>query len=104
MHEVVQGLTPVQALGVGLKVDVDAVPPDVLAHADLNSPATTVALLKLDAVVGVKASVNADNQITRLGVTCALCHSTVDDSAMTGVGHRLDGSPRVPQFVGTRAG
>ncbi len=93
MHEVVQNLTPVQALGVGLKVDVDKVPPEVLAGAHLNSAATTVALLKLDAVVGVKAAVNDQNVITSLGVTCALCHSTVDDSAMKGIGHRLDGWP-----------
>lgn len=93
MHEVVQNLTPVQALGVGLKVDVDAVPPDVLASADLNSAATTVALLKLNAVVGVKATVDDQNVITSLGVTCALCHSTVDDSARDGIGHRLDGWP-----------
>ncbi|MCC8361686.1 c-type cytochrome [Lysobacter sp. A6] len=93
MHEVVQNLTPVQALGVGLKVDVDAVPPEVLASADLNSAATTVALLKLNAVVGVKATVNDENVITSLGVTCALCHSTVDDSARDGIGHRLDGWP-----------
>jgi mono/diheme cytochrome c family protein len=93
MHEVVQTLPPTAALGVGLKVDVDAVPPEVLASADLTNPATTVALLKLNAVVGVKASVDANDRITRLGVTCALCHSTVDDSAMDGVGHRLDGWP-----------
>ena len=93
MHEVVQNVPPTAALALGLKVDADAVPPDVLAGADLSDPATTVALLKLDAVVGIKASVDADNRITRLGVTCALCHSTVDDSVMPGVGHRLDGWP-----------
>jgi mono/diheme cytochrome c family protein len=93
MHEVVQTLKPTDALAVGLKVDVDAVPPDVLAGADLTDPATTVALLKLDAVVGIKATVDENNRITRLGVTCALCHSTVDDSALDGIGHRLDGWP-----------
>lgn len=93
MHEVVATVPPVTALAVGLKVDADALPPGLLASANLDDPATTVALLKLDAVVGLKASVDANNHITRLGVTCALCHSTVDDSLAAGVGHRLDGWP-----------
>ena len=93
MHEIVQNVTPADALALGLKVDADAVPPEVLASADLSDPATTVALLSLDAVVGIKASVDAQGRITRLGVTCALCHSTVDDAVMPGVGHRLDGWP-----------
>lgn len=93
MHEVVQGLDPITALAVGLKVDADAVPPEVLANAPLDDPATTVALLKLDAIVGVRASVDADNRITQLGITCALCHSTVDDSVAPGIGHRRDGWP-----------
>lgn len=93
MHEVVQTLDPLTALAVGLKVDADAVPPEVLASAPLDDPATTVALLKLDAVVGVKATVDSSNRITRLGITCALCHSTVDDSVLPGIGHRLDGWP-----------
>src|SRR5688572_13062805 len=95
MHEVVQTLDPITALAVGLKVDADALPPGILATADLTDPATTVALLKLDAVVGVRASVDAGNRITRLGITCALCHSTVDDSVMPGIGRRLDGWPNV---------
>jgi mono/diheme cytochrome c family protein len=93
MHEVVQTIDPVTALAVGLKVDADALPPGILATADLTDPATTVALLKLDAVVGVKATVDANDRITRLGITCALCHSTVDDSVMPGIGHRRDGWP-----------
>ncbi|WP_208456884.1 c-type cytochrome [Lysobacter solisilvae (ex Woo and Kim 2022)] len=93
MHEVVETVPPVTALAVGLKVDADALPPGLLASADLDDPATTIALLKLDAVIGLKASISADNRITRLGITCALCHSTVDDSAAPGVGHRLDGWP-----------
>ena len=93
MHEVVQTVTPETALSVGLKVDSDAVPPDVLASADLKSAATTVALLKLNAVVGLKAEVDAQDRITRLGVTCALCHSTVNDSVAPGIGKRLDGWP-----------
>src|SRR5690349_2945645 len=92
LHELVQGLPPSMALGVGLKVDADAVPADVLASADLEDPATTVALLELDAVVGVMATVE-DGTITRIGITCALCHSTVDDSVAPGIGARLDGWP-----------
>jgi len=93
MHEVVQNVTPETALSVGLKVDADAVPADVLANADLKSAATTVALLKLNAVVGLQAKVDANNKITSLGVTCALCHSTVDDSVKPGIGKRMDGWP-----------
>ncbi|HEY1140332.1 MAG TPA: hypothetical protein VGE88_09025, partial [Lysobacter sp.] len=93
MNEVVQTLDPTTALAVGLKVDVDALPAGILQTADLTDPATTVALLKLNAVVGVRASVDANNRITRLGITCALCHSTVDDSVLPGIGHRRDGWP-----------
>jgi hypothetical protein len=100
MHEVVSTIDPITALSVGLKVDADALPPGILATADLSSPATTAALLKLNAVVGLKASVDADNHITRLGVTCALCHSTVDDSVAPGIGHRLDGWPNRDLNVG----
>jgi mono/diheme cytochrome c family protein len=92
LHEVVQELPPTQALALGLKVDAEAVPPDVLASADLEAPETTVALLELDAVVGVRAEV-VDGEIEQIGITCALCHSTVDDSVMPGIGARLDGWP-----------
>ena len=92
LHELAQGLTPTLALGVGLKVDATAVPADVLMNADLEDPATTVALLELDAVVGVKATVE-DGQVTRIGITCALCHSDVDDSVAPGIGERRDGWP-----------
>ena len=100
MDQVVSTLDPITALSVGLKVDADALPPGILASADLSSPATTAALLKLNAVVGIKASVDANNHITRLGVTCALCHSTVDDSVAPGIGHRLDGWPNRDLNVG----
>jgi mono/diheme cytochrome c family protein len=92
LHEAVATLTPTAALDVGLKVDVDAVPAEVLASADLEDPATTIALIGLDAVVGVRGVVE-DGQLTRIGITCALCHSTVDDSAAPGIGSRLDGWP-----------
>src|SRR5689334_8943517 len=91
LHKVVETkVDPTTALKVGLKVDSEALPPGTLEKADLKSPATTVALLKLNAVVGLKAEVDANNHITRLGVTCALCHSTVDDSVQKGIGKRLD--------------
>ncbi|HEX8243209.1 MAG TPA: hypothetical protein VF541_06930 [Longimicrobium sp.] len=94
MNQVIEtAVDPVTALSVGLKVDADALPPGVLEGADLHSPATTVALLKLNAVVGVRAEVDANNHITRLGVTCALCHSTVDNSVAPGIGRRMDGWP-----------
>lgn len=100
MHEVVETLDPVTALSLGLKVDADALPPGLLDSADLDDPATTIALFKLNAVVGLQATVNADNRVTRLGVTCALCHSTVDDSAAPGIGRRLDGWPNRSLNVG----
>ena len=103
LNEVVATLTPNEALALGLKVDVDAVPAAVLAavQADpslLDDPATTRALLGFNAVVGISAIVAGD-QVTRLGVTCALCHSTVDNTA--GIGSRLDGWPNRDLQVGT---
>ncbi len=101
MNQVVEtSVDPTTALKVGLKVDAEALPPGLLGTVDLTSPATTVALLKLNAVVGIKATVDAQNHITSLGVTCALCHSTVDNSAAPGIGRRLDGHPNVDLNVG----
>jgi len=99
---------PTTALSVGLKVDADALPPAIVAgiqngSIDLHSPATTIALLKLDAVVGLKGtvtSVNGVDTLTRVGITCALCHSTVDDSFALGIGKRLDGWPNRDLDVG----
>src|SRR5688572_14619099 len=104
MHEVVQkSVSPALALKVGLKVDADAIPADVAqaikdGKVDLNSPATTVTLLKLNAVVGLKGTVTTvggKDTLTRLGITCALCHSTVDNSFAPGIGRRQDGWPNV---------
>ena len=101
LHEIVEkSVDPTTALSVGLKVDADVLPAGILQTVDLKSPATTVALLKMNAIVGIQATVDADNHITRLGVTCALCHSTVDDSVMVGVGHRQDGWPNRDLNVG----
>jgi hypothetical protein len=93
MHEVISSsVSPRTALAVGLKVDSDALPPGVLETADLDDPATTVALLGLNAVVGVQGKV-VDGQLVEVGITCALCHSTVDNSVTAGIGKRLDGWP-----------
>ena len=101
LNEVVEkNVDPTTALKVGLKVDADALPAGILEKVDLKSPATTVALLKMNAVVGLQATVDADNHITRLGVTCALCHSTVDNSVMPGIGRRMDGWPNRDLNVG----
>jgi mono/diheme cytochrome c family protein len=101
MHEVIEkSVDPTTALKVGLKVDADVLPPGLLKTVDLTSPATTVALLKMNAVVGLQATVDANNRITRVGVTCALCHSTVDNSVMAGIGKRQDGWPNRDLNVG----
>src|SRR5438128_12325760 len=94
LNEVIEtGVSPATALAVGLKVDAAKLPPGFLAAVDLTSAATTVELLRRDAVVGVEAQVTADRHIQRLGITCALCHSTVDNSVAPGAGRRLDGPP-----------
>jgi len=102
MNEVIQAaVDPQTALSVGLKVDSQALPAAVVqviqdGSISLTSPDTTVALIKLDAVVGVKGTVqnvNGKDTLTRVGITCALCHSTVDNSFAPGIGKRLDGWP-----------
>src|SRR6266516_319502 len=101
LNQVIEtSVSPATALAVGLKVDAARLPPGFLAGADLTSPATTVELLRRDAVVGVEAQVTADRHIQRLGITCALCHSTVDNSVGLGVGRRLDGLPNRDLNVG----
>lgn len=102
LHQVIaSAVDPTTALSVGLKVDAEALPQAVVdgiknGSIDLKSPATTIALIKLDAVVGVKGTVetvNGKDALVRVGVTCALCHSTVDNSFAPGIGKRLDGWP-----------
>ncbi len=90
------GVSPKTALSVGLKVDADALPPDLVAQikagkVDLDDPATTLALLKLNAVVGVTGHFDAQGRLNSMGIQCAFCHSTVDSSFAPGIGHRLDG-------------
>ena len=97
MQHVVQNLSPAAALSVGLKVDSDALPAAVLGalragEVNLSDPAVTIQLLKLTAVVGVIGKVvGENNNLATVGITCALCHSTVDDSVAPGIGKRLDG-------------
>jgi hypothetical protein len=90
------GLSPRAALGVGLKVDAGALPDEIVnglkeGEVNLDDPATTLALLKLDAVVGVTGFFNDDGSLKSVGIQCALCHSTVNDSLAPGIGRRLDG-------------
>ena len=89
------GISPGTALNLGLKVDLDALPQPLISQlkqgkVDLNDAATTVALLKLNAVVGLQGFFEGEN-LNSVGITCSLCHSTVDDSLTFGIGHRLDG-------------
>src|SRR5262245_40548515 len=90
------GVSPKTALAVGLKVDSDALPAALKAQiaagrVNLDDPATTLALLRLNAVVGVTGFFDSAGHITSMGIQCALCHSTVDDSFAPGIGKRLDG-------------
>jgi len=107
LHKVVEEkVDPTTALKVGLKVDADALPRELLValrqgRVDLNDPATTLELLRLDAVLGLNGDVAADGTLTSVGITCALCHSTVDDSFAKGIGRRLDGWPNRDLDVGT---
>jgi hypothetical protein len=100
------GVSPKTALSVGLKVDADALPGALkkqlaAGKVNLDDPATTIALLKLNAVVGVTAFANADGSVKSMGIQCALCHSTVDNSFAPGIGKRLDGWANRDLNVGT---
>jgi mono/diheme cytochrome c family protein len=105
LHQRIQAdLSPAEALELGLKVDADALPADLKAQlaadeVNLDDPAVTVALIGLNAVVGVQGQVEAGT-LTRVGITCALCHSTVDNSFTLGIGRRLDGWPNRDLDVG----
>jgi hypothetical protein len=105
MHQVMPTVNPATALAVGLKVDVDALPPalvDALRadQVDLTDPAVTIELLRLNAVVGVKGVVDQSGTLTSVGITCALCHSSVDNSFAAGIGERLDGWANIDLNVG----
>ncbi len=106
MHEVIRtAVSPATALSVGLKVDLAALPASLRAalkagQVNLNDPAVTVALLKLGAVLGVIGEVDANNTLKRVGISCAFCHSTVDNAFAPGIGERLDGWPNRDLNVG----
>lgn len=90
------GLSPNAALAAGLKVDMDVIPADVAAaikagKVNLDDPAVTLTLLQLNAVVGVKGTFDDKKNLKAIGLTCASCHSTVDNAFAPGIGHRLDG-------------
>jgi hypothetical protein len=99
------GISPATALAVGLKVDVEALPRGIVyglqrGTVNLNDPVTTVALLNLNAVVGVTGFTGRDGKLKSVGIQCALCHSTVDDSFAPGIGHRRDGWPNRDLNIG----
>jgi hypothetical protein len=106
IQHVIEDVSPATALSVGLKVDSDALPPAVInalktGQVNLNDPAVTIQLLKLNAVVGVIGKVaGTNNNLATVGITCALCHSTVDNSVAAGIGKRLDGWPNLDLNVG----
>jgi mono/diheme cytochrome c family protein len=106
MQHALVNVSPATALAVGLKVDVEALPSSVTdalktGQVDLTDPDVTVQLLKLNAVVGVMGKVvGANDTLATVGITCALCHSTVDDSFAPGIGKRLDGWPNRSLNVG----
>jgi hypothetical protein len=95
IQEVVRTLSPQNALSLGLKVDAQALSPSVIeeirhGRVNLNDPAVTLALIKQNAVLGVVGTFSG-NTLTKVGFTCALCHSTVDNSVAPGIGKRIDG-------------
>ena len=106
MQKAIAQVSPATALSVGLKVDSDVLPPEVIDQIqkgiiDLNDPALTIQLLKLNAVVGVRGKVvGPQNHLASVGITCALCHSMVDDSITAGIGKRLDGWANIDLNVG----
>jgi hypothetical protein len=99
------GVSPKTALSVGLKVDADALPASLVEQikagkVNLDDPATTLALLKLNSVVGITGIFDKQGKLQSMGIQCALCHSTVDNSFAPGIGHRLDGWPNRDLNVG----
>jgi cytochrome c peroxidase len=99
------GVSPATALKLGLKVDASALPKSVVSaikagKVDLNSPKTTLALLKLNAVVGVRGHFTRSGRLSSIGLTCAVCHSTVNNSFAPGIGQRRDGWPNRDLNVG----
>ncbi|HEU4582454.1 MAG TPA: hypothetical protein VFS67_29555 [Polyangiaceae bacterium] len=100
------GVSPATALALGLRVDSEALPRSLQrsmrrGEVDLDDPAVTLALLKLDAVIGLTGAFDAEGKLQSVGIQCALCHSTVDDSFAPGIGRRRDGWPNRDLDIGT---
>src|SRR5713101_6213680 len=96
LHQVVASISPRQALDLGLKVDAEALPPALAdslkqGQVNLDDPAVTVQLVKANAVLGVVGVFNGDSSLRSVGLTCAVCHSTVDNAIAFGIGKRIDG-------------
>ena len=96
LHQAIATVSPKTALAVGLKVDSNALPPQLIANlkegrVNLDDPATTISLLQLNSVVGVTGFFNEQGGLRSIGIQCAFCHSTVDNSLAPGIGRRLDG-------------
>jgi hypothetical protein len=113
LHEAIEGsdsvnpggVSPKTALAVGLKVDAEALPSELVGkikkgEVNMEDSATTLALLKLNAVVGVRGFFEERGRLRSIGITCAFCHATVDDSFSAGIGRRLDGWPNRDLNVG----
>ena len=105
LHEAVAKLSPNQALALGLKVDANALPAELIEQirrgkVDFDDPAVTILLLKLNAIVGVTGRFSPNGNIKSIGIQCALCHSTVDDVLLPSIGHRLDAWPNRDLNVG----
>src|SRR5262245_34886016 len=98
LQQAIKNVGPRTALSVGLKVDSDALPPAVIdaikaGQVNLDDPAVTIQLLKLNAVIGVIGRVIDHDKLKTVSITCALCHTQVDNSVAPGIGKRLDGWP-----------
>src|SRR5215472_8933519 len=96
LNQVVSTLTPRTALELGLKVDSDALPEELVeaireGKVNLDDPAVTLLLLRANAVMGVIGTFDSNGTLSAVGLTCALCHSVADDSVIPSVGERIDG-------------
>jgi len=105
LHKAIATVSPKTALAVGLKVDAEKLPADLVqkvkaGKVNFDDPAVTLALLELDAVVGVKGTFDKNKKLTAIGIRCSFCHSTVDDSFAPGIGMRRDGWPNRDLDVG----
>jgi hypothetical protein len=96
LHQAINTLTPRTALALGLKVDADALSPSLVAaikhgQVNLDDPAVTRMLIQQKAILGVVGFFDNSNTLRSVGLTCAVCHSTVDNSIAPGIGARIDG-------------